>query len=109
MSPKHQMTILLLTFFLSLCSAQENVPTKYKPAYDAYVAGLKRYNAYLDRTAGSNQNALVFGAELLAANSNRGEALLEPRALRSMEINLDRFKEMGLRGVTVAIGLSDPD
>ena len=104
MSPKRQMMILLSAFFLSLCAAQDNVPPKYKAVYDTYVAGLKRYNAYLDRTAGSKQNDVAFGAELLAANSNRGEALLEPRSLHSIEIALDRFKEMGLRGVTVAIG-----
>jgi hypothetical protein len=96
--------ILLSALSLSLCLAQENVPPKYKSVYETYVAGLKRYNAYLDRTAGNQQNAVEFGAELLAANSNRGEVLLEPRTLRSIEITLDRFKEMGLRGVTVAIG-----
>ncbi len=96
--------ILISALFLSLCPAQVNVPLKYKLVYDTYVAGLKRYNAYLDRNVGNQQNAVAFGAELLAANSNRGEALLEQRALRSIEITLDRFKEMGLRGVTVAIG-----
>ena len=97
------LAMILLSAF-SLCLAQENVPQKYRSAYDSYVAGLKRYNAYLDRSAGNKQSAVAFGAELLAANSNRGKALLEPRTLRSIEITLDRFKEMGLQGVTVAIG-----
>jgi len=104
MKTKYLEIILFCAFSLSLCLAQEAVPQKYKSVYDAYVAGLKRYNAYLDRNAGNKQNAVTFGAELLAANSNRGEALLEPRALRSIEITLDRFKEMGIRGVTIAIG-----
>jgi hypothetical protein len=104
MKTKKLVTILLSVISFQLSLAQENVPQKFKAAYDSYVAGLKRYNAYLDRSEGSQKNAVVFGAELLAANSNRGEALLEPRTLRSIEITLDRFKEMGLRGVTVAIG-----
>lgn len=96
--------ILMSTLFLFFCVAQDSVPEKYRSAYDAYVAGLKRYNAYLDRDQGKNRNAVVFGAELLAANSNRGEVLLEPRAIHSVEIALDRFKEMGVQGATVAIG-----
>ncbi len=88
----------------ALCSSQNAMPAKYRAMYDQYVAGLEKYNAYLDKTSGQGSNAVCFGAELLAANSNRGETLLEPRALKSVEMTLDRFKEMGLQGATVAIG-----
>jgi len=104
MAKKYLALMLMSTLTLSLCRAQESVPEKFKSAYDAYMAGLKRYNAFLNRNTETPRNAVAFGAELLAANSNRGEVLLEPRTVRSVEIALDRFKEMGLQGVTVAIG-----
>jgi hypothetical protein len=104
MPTKYRMMIPLFAFCLSLCLAQESVPQKYLSVYDTYVAGLKRYDAFLDRSVGDRHNPVLFGAELLAANSNRGEALLEPRTLRSVELTVDRFRELGLNGVTVAIG-----
>lgn len=96
--------LLLAALFLSQAPAQESVPQKFRQAYDAYMTGLKRYNAFLDRNEGNSGSGVIFGAELLAANSNRGEALLESHTLRTIDLTLNRFKEMGLRGATVAIG-----
>jgi hypothetical protein len=86
------------------CDAQVQVPEKYKALYEQYRSGLEKYIAYLDKNAGGGKKAVCFGAELLAANSNRGEELLQPRALRAVELTLDRFKELGIQGATVAIG-----
>lgn len=45
----------------------------------------------------------VFGAELLAASSNLGERLFEPRRLDSVRLSLRRLREMGFRGVGVCV------
>jgi hypothetical protein len=99
--------ILFLTSFAvwaAARSAADEVPSKYANLYSRYEEGLNRFNAYLDKKAGPNAPAVIFGAELLPANSNIGPGLLEPRTIEIASLTLDRFKEMGLKGVTVAIG-----
>lgn len=100
----------LILFFIHLlvalprCRAQQEIPEKYKSLYEQYKSGLERYDAYLDRTAKESKSTVCFGAELLAANSNRGEDLLQSRALKGVELSLDRFAELGIQGATIAIG-----
>lgn len=96
--------IPLLIVASELCRAQQDIPEKYKSLYDQYKSGLERYNAYLDRNTEAQKSSVCFGAELLAANSNRGEDLLQPRALKGVELSLDRFSELGIQGATIAIG-----
>ena len=48
--------------------------------------------------------APVFGADLVVADSNRGSVLLDPTTLPGVALTLDRFRELGVRGVTLAIG-----
>ena len=86
------------------CLVQNEVPEKYRALYDQYKAGLEKYNAYLDKNAAAEKNIVCFGAELLVANSNRGEDLLYPRVLNGVELSLDRFVELGIQGATIAIG-----
>ena len=94
---------LMLAVTLSAAARQE-VPEKYKSLFNTYESGLKRYNAYLDRTGTKAKDAVCFGAELLAANSNRGAELLQPRALKGVELSLQRFSELGIQGATIAVG-----
>lgn len=96
--------LVLFLVALPLCRAQQEIPEKYKSLYGQYKSGLERYNTYLDRNIKKPTSAVCFGAELLAANSNRGEDLLNPRALKEVELCLDRFVELGIQGATVAIG-----
>ena len=98
-----QVSVLFL-LALSLGKAQQEIPEKYKSLFEQYKSGLERYNTYLDRKINGPKTDVCFGAELLAANSNRGEDLLQPRALKSVELSLDRFAELGIQGATVAIG-----
>lgn len=46
---------------------------------------------------------MIFGAELLPANANRGPDLLKPESIEGVKIYLDRLKELGIQGVTIAI------
>jgi hypothetical protein len=99
------LTILFISVLAGpLYAAGEKVPEKYKALFERYKTGLEKYITYLDRNSDGKENVVCFGAELLAANSNRGESLLEPHVLKGIETTLDRLKELGLQGVTVAIG-----
>ena len=89
---------------LSFCYAQNEVPKKYQSLYSQYKAGLEKYNAYLDKQNYRKKNNVCFGAELLAANSNRGEDLFQESTLATVKLTLDRFSELGIQGVTLAIG-----
>lgn len=55
------------------------------------------------QTAAPAATAPVFGAHVLAANGNRGAALLDATTLPIVDRTLDRLKELGLGGVTVSI------
>jgi hypothetical protein len=50
--------------------------------------------------------ATVVGAELLAANGNAGEALLQPQAVAGVRLMLDALERLGAKGVSVQI--ADP-
>ena len=54
----------------------------------------------------SAQSKTAFGAELLAANGNAGQALLLPQAMTSVRFYLDQMQALGVQGVSVQI--SDP-
>ncbi len=46
----------------------------------------------------------IYAAELLPANSNRGPALLQPGVMDGVRLFLDRFQQLGIRGVVFAVG-----
>jgi hypothetical protein len=77
-----------------LSAAQPPVPPKYTELY----RGLERLlDAELARPAPADTGPLpLAGADLLMANSNRGEALLDPATLAAVGPCLDRFRELGL-------------
>ncbi len=102
--PRLFFLLVLLLVTSPLCRGQQDVPEKYKSLYEQYKSGLEKYNAYLDRADRKSKSTVCFGAELLAANGNRGEDLLSPRALKGVELSLDRFVELGIQGATIAIG-----
>lgn len=69
------------------------------------------YNLFLNSRTASSNYSVVFGAELLPANGNRGPDLLTPQAMNGVTIFLDRLRELGVQGVTIPIGypLYTPD
>jgi hypothetical protein len=103
---KKSLFLIYCIFFLSIsvCYSQDEFPEKYKSLYSQYKAGLEKYNAYLDKETNRGKSSVCFGTELLAANSNRGEDLLQPLTLTTVKLTLDRFEELGIQGVTLAIG-----
>jgi hypothetical protein len=80
------------------------VPAKYAGLYQRYENGLNAIENYLDRPGPKAGGPITFGAELLPANANVGPGLFAPQNLDTAAKMLDRFKELGLTGVTVNIG-----
>ena len=100
---------LALLAIATLGQAQE-VPSRYADLYDYLQNNLNGYEANLDRLMPMEKRSVVFAAELLAANGNRGTDLFQPGVMNSVKLSLDRFQEMGIGGVTLAVGypLFDP-
>ena len=82
--------------------ATDLVPARYVPL----VANLNGEitNLAARAAAGTAKGAPAMGAELLAANGNLGTSLLRPGAIHGVNLTLDRFKQLGIRGVTVELG-----
>ncbi|MDE3090211.1 MAG: hypothetical protein KGJ80_12585, partial [Chloroflexota bacterium] len=85
------------------------VPPLFQSLYDELNAPLDAFDKSLD--VFSARYPVLFGAELLPANGNRGTALLEPQVLQGVRVNLDRLQSLGVQGVTVAVSypLLTPD
>lgn len=82
-------------------SAAVPVPAEYQPMYETLRAELGAPVAVRPAAQGPSP---VWGAHLLVADSNRGPILLSTRTMQGVELVLDRFKELGIEGVSVAIG-----
>jgi hypothetical protein len=83
-------------------SATPAIPAEYDGVYANLKSALDRFDIWLDGQ-GTQQNTPVFGAELLPANCNRGEELLQPGVLEGVKLFLDRFGALGVQGVTIPI------
>lgn len=83
------------------------VPAKYQQLSAGLAKGLDAYQAMVDAmpAAPANAPAPVAAAELLPANGNRLHALLDPTTLPAVDQWLDRFRTIGIRGVTLGIKL----
>ena len=81
------------------------VPQEYQQLYNGLSLDMERFQAKLDTMPGvsGRENKTVFAAELLYANGNVGEALLNPQVMSLNRVMLDRFQSMGIKGVVVAI------
>ena len=76
-----------------------SIPAKYQSLYDALDRNLDADLALVQPDPGAGHHDTIFGAELIVANGNRGEALLEPSTLDGVKLYLDRLYAMGVRGV----------
>jgi hypothetical protein len=77
------------------------VPPQYDAAYAAVRSQVDAFAAQAGQAP--RRPATTIGTELLAANGNIGAGLLGPRALTGVETELDAFKALGIRGVTVDV------
>jgi hypothetical protein len=79
------------------------VPEEYQALYASLEESLNSFQNYLGEHWDGSTGSTVFAAELLVANGNRGDALLQPATMVSVSLYLDRLQELGVQGVTVAI------
>jgi hypothetical protein len=79
------------------------VPDEYQALYASLEQSLDSFSVYLSEHWDGSTGSTVFAAELLVANGNRGDVLLQPATMVGVKLYLDRFQELGVQGVTVAI------
>jgi hypothetical protein len=79
-----------------------SVPSSYQRLYDELGAKLAVFEKQIPSPEAKNPGTTVFSIELTAANANRGETLLTPRARQGVSVNLDAFQALGVTGVTIA-------
>lgn len=89
---------------LESVQASSDVPAEYQQLYSTLETSLDNYNAYLDSHSSGESYPVIFGVELLPANSNRGTDLLAPQTMQAVSLYLDRLQELGVQGVTMSIG-----
>lgn len=100
---------LILLSFGSVALAQEQadtpIPPEYQSLYDSLSSQLDTAEAFVGARTGSDNVPPIFGAELLPANGNRGEALLDRATLIGTRQYLDQLHAIGVGGVTLDIKL----
>ena len=77
------------------------VPAGFQPLYT--TLGSQLHTPWSARPQAHGPGP-IWGAHLLVADSNDGPALLAPGRLAAVELTLERFKQLGIQGVSVAIG-----
>ena len=78
------------------------VPERYEGLYRLLSAQLDDFERRYPSSPTAAE-APLWGAELLQANANRGEALLQPNAMPGVRLFLDRFQGLGFRAVSVSV------
>jgi hypothetical protein len=79
------------------------VPEIYRAIYGEIDAEIDRQLPLVPLPWGQKKTDTAFGVELLTANSNRGEALLNERVLQENALMLDRLKSLGVQCVSLSL------
>ncbi len=115
MSARNKLRLSVVFFLLVLAGSVElsvlanvdaspDVPVEYQQLYSTLESNLDNYNSYLNSISSSKSYPVIFGGELLPANSNQGTDLLNPQTMRAVSLYLNRLQEVGVQGVTMPIG-----
>ncbi|MDV3278353.1 MAG: hypothetical protein LYZ69_07795 [Nitrososphaerales archaeon] len=79
------------------------VPATYQQTYTQLSQSLEGFDLTLNSSGPFQAHPITFGTELLAANDNRGSALLAPGVLKAVNVSLDALQALGVDGVTIAL------
>jgi hypothetical protein len=79
------------------------VPESFQMIYRELNAEFHRQLPLVPLPWEQKKSRTAFGVELLAASSDRAEALLAEQALTATALTLDRLKALGVRGVSLSI------
>jgi hypothetical protein len=95
--------LLCIAVSIGAGKAAAQVPPPYQDLYDQLDGKLTDIDAYLKTHWDGTRRPVVWSAELITANGNRGEDLLKPNTIAAVGLLLDRFVSMGVRGVKVSV------
>lgn len=104
---------MVAMILISACACNKNrinsengpmdpLPNEFKALYYELESQLNKCDNNLPAPANNNHDP-VFAAELLTANANRGEDLLQPGGIIGAFLELDRLEELGVEGVVIAV------
>jgi len=79
------------------------VPAEYEDTYVELEGKLEELDTYLGSNWNGDTSDTVFSVELINANSNRGEALLEPYNFLACQRTLEALKDLGVAGITLSV------
>jgi hypothetical protein len=79
------------------------VPAEYQSLYTYLDGKLDNFAKQLNAQPKTDSGAITFAAELLVANGNRSEDLLQPQTFAGVVKYLDQLQALGVTGVKVAI------
>ncbi len=99
-------TLTLLSLMIGSTAhaqSEEPIPPDYQPLYDTLSAQLDSAEAFVNAQTTTAATTPIFGAELLPANGNRGEALLDQTTLPTTRETLDQLQAIGVGGVTLDV------
>ena len=85
-------------------AGESEVPEPYRGTYAALEATLEEFERYLDGVWAGEPYPVAFGANLLPANLNAGEAMLEPAYYERTLHYLDALQALGVRLIHLDIG-----
>ena len=79
------------------------VPPEYASLESLLGSELGDFEATLNTSWDHSEGSTVFAADLLYANGNVGEALLQPQVMDQNRTMLDQLQALGIKGVVIAI------
>jgi hypothetical protein len=96
--------VLMLAVRRHAIAPPVGVPAQYRDLYSTLAEQVAAADAQLAPLHPERGTQPIYAAELLPANCNRGEALLQSNAIAGVRLYLDRLQQLGLKGVTLPIG-----
>lgn len=85
-------------------AAEGAVPPEYVELYGLLESWLQSFEEPVEKRPPRGAARPKFGVHLLVADSNRGPLLLRSGEMVGVELTLDRFLDMGVKGISLAIG-----
>ncbi len=93
----------IATFAAITTQAPAPIPPEYQSLYTYLDSKLDEFDKQLNAQPKTESRDITFAAELIIANGNRGEELLQPQTFQAVQLYLDRLQSLSVRGVKVAI------
>jgi hypothetical protein len=93
-----------LPLLLAVCLwAAPRVPLRHLGLHRELNEAVENFDQKVSARWDGSRPDVVFAAELLTANSHRGQQLLSANALKGVELEVARLADLNTRGVTIAV------